>query len=165
MLYEAPPSVSQPNGDPTIKLATSDDGISWTKSSTDLVGSGPADWENGCMNSSCLLKLNGVYYCTYEGGGSGNWKAGMAQSTDMIHWTRYSGNPITSESGVNGNAVLSTDVVDTPSQYLMYAWNYKTLGGGYNVYSSPKSLPEPIAIVLMATGLIGVLAYAWRQRR
>jgi len=82
------------------------------------------------------------------------------------------------------NAPLSNTITLTPSvndrtvavTYTLAnaGWDYSTnqifRGGlsdpvGFSATASFISIPEPSAIVLLATGLIGLLAYAWRKRR
>ena len=122
MLFEDQPA--------EIHLATSTNGIKWQKKG--LVIRGPT-------GPSSIIKRDGRYYLFYTmlAPDHKRWHDGMAQSTDLTHWTKYSGNPL-----VNGT-VTSAVIVETPTQYMLYGWNgdSKTAGGSqYNLYTAPKKL-------------------------
>jgi hypothetical protein len=76
-----------------IGLATSPDGINWTKYSGNPVLSGTSGWEFQIVATS-IIKKDGTYYLYYYGKNSPEYKIGLATSTDGINWTKYSGNPI-----------------------------------------------------------------------
>lgn len=68
---------------------------------------------------------------------------------------------------VGGNTVYQSTYSDSgPAgiQYVMLMTN-GTLGSYDNVTLSYTSVPEPAAVALLATGVIGLLTYAWRRRR
>jgi hypothetical protein len=74
-------------------------------------------------------------------------------------------------SGVSANDRGYFDVTvaapaNTKSLYIQFAPGGGAGGGGrcYEV-EAIKTVPEPSAITLLAIGLIGLLAYAWRKRR
>ena len=77
----------------SIGLATSSDGINWTKYSNNPVLYGTAGWEYQIAATS-LLKINNTYYLYYFGRNFPEYKIGLATSTDGINWSKYSGNPI-----------------------------------------------------------------------
>jgi len=76
-----------------IGLATSPDGINWTKYPNPVITSG-SGWDYS-INAGSLIKKDGIYYLYYHG-----WEApkeyreGLATSTDGINWTEYENNPI-----------------------------------------------------------------------
>jgi hypothetical protein len=45
------------------------------------------------------------------------------------------------------------------------AYASRNSGNGYTYYDNFNTIPEPSTISLLATGLIGLLAYAWRKRK
>lgn len=76
-----------------IGIATSLDGINWSKKSNPILLSGTG-WEFQ-ISSNFILKHNSKYYLYYSGrDGTNNWKIGLAISSDGINFTKYSGNPI-----------------------------------------------------------------------
>ena len=76
-----------------IGLATSPDGINWTKYSGNPVIYGNSGWEFQVVATS-ILKIDGIYFLYYYGKNSPEYKIGLATSTDGINWTKYQGNPI-----------------------------------------------------------------------
>jgi hypothetical protein len=69
-------------------LATSTDGINWTKYANNPVFNDP-NWASGDTESPCfsVMKDNGTYYVMYNTLGAGKRQSSIAYSTDLIHWT------------------------------------------------------------------------------
>ena len=64
----------------------------------------------------------------YEGSGNqpyptANWSSGVAYSTDLIHWTKYSKNPVLPIHAGFGNDVPEIIVVDNDT------WIYYRING------------------------------------
>jgi hypothetical protein len=80
-----------------VGLATSTDGMTWTKSISNpvLVGT-PGDWDGGSVeHGSDVLQEGGIYKMWYEGSADyGVRHTGYATSTDGIDWNKYPGNPV-----------------------------------------------------------------------
>ena len=79
-------------------LATSNDGIDWTKYADnpvlDVGESG--QWDDN-MVVMCSVTFDGIFYKTWYYGRetrTGIWRVGLATSVDGINWERYAGNPI-----------------------------------------------------------------------
>lgn len=91
MLYRGQPALT--GGDAT-GLATSADGITWTKSASNPVLQGEADkWDTGAETWG-VIKRGSIYYLYYESRSPVERKIGVATSTDLITWTKDVNNPI-----------------------------------------------------------------------
>jgi hypothetical protein len=87
-----------------VGLATSSDGMTWTKSVSNPVLAGdPGAWDGASPEyGSYVIKEGGVYKMWYEGtGDDGIHQTGYATSTDGIDWQKYPGNPVI-EAGPEG---------------------------------------------------------------
>lgn len=79
------------------------------------------DWDSGTVGWRSIRKEGRFYYMVYEGStkkvngdfGKSNWSSGIARSRDLIHWQKFSRNPVlppTHEGfGRDGPAFLQTD--------------------------------------------------------
>jgi hypothetical protein len=80
-----------------LGLATSTDGLSWTKSVSNpvLVGT-PGGWDGGSPeHGAYVIKEEGIYKIWYEGSSDYDVRhTGYATSTDGIDWHEYPGNPV-----------------------------------------------------------------------
>ncbi|MCK5559182.1 MAG: hypothetical protein KAJ51_01255 [Thermoplasmata archaeon] len=80
-----------------IGLATSQDGIQWTKYSGNPVlkmGTG-GSWEDLCLSGPTVIFDGNTYKMWYMGESSSiSWKIGYATSSDGINWIKYPGNPV-----------------------------------------------------------------------
>jgi hypothetical protein len=85
------------NDETAIGLATSTDGLTWTKSLSNpvLVGT-PGEWDGeSTEHGSYVIKEGGLYKMWYEGSPDyGVRQTGYATSTDGIDWNKYPGNPV-----------------------------------------------------------------------
>jgi len=81
-------------------------------------------WDSGAIDQCSVIYVNGTYFLYYEGDTSGNiWtdcQIGVATSTDGIHWTKYSGNPIISRTGSGWfNSLMNPVVCYVNSTFYM----------------------------------------------
>lgn len=89
-------------GDLGIWLAKSSDLITWTNVQDEPVlkpGPEPYDFYGVAVNQ--VVKRNGVYYAYYHATALkdwSDWSSCVAMSTDLVHWTKYSGNPLLKEN-------------------------------------------------------------------
>jgi len=119
---------------PGIRVATSSDGVTWTKVSGNVLDRGASgQWDDTYIEHSQIYYIGGKYVLIYEGyGGSGNepWKHGMAYNTSpTTAFTKYSGNPFFSPSGVVG--AFDQYHVATPNLFFHDKW-YLFYQGGDN---------------------------------
>jgi predicted GH43/DUF377 family glycosyl hydrolase len=80
----------------SIGLATSGDGLNWRNLNSSVLSSGRlGTWDSNAAYWASVL-WNGSKFLMYYTGISPDNPAeiGLATSSDMVHWTRYSGNPI-----------------------------------------------------------------------
>ena len=78
-----------------IGLATSPDGVHWTKyPDNPVLIPLPDTWEDRELGPMHLMKLGDIYVLFYEGRGKFNrWMNGIAYSRDLINWRRDLRNP------------------------------------------------------------------------
>jgi hypothetical protein len=103
--------------------ATSSDGVNWTVQNNDEPVLEPTEpWEYHCEPWG-VIKVGNTYYLWYNNIGSyGNRATGLATSTDCIHWTKDSNNPIFT------NGRFMTNVVKNGSYYYLFIFHYYTTG-------------------------------------
>jgi len=77
--------------------ASSEDGLTWRRESPDrpiLSIDGAAEWEKDCIYQPWLLEYNGKFWDFYNAANGSREQMGAAFSNDLLHWTRYEGNPV-----------------------------------------------------------------------
>jgi len=83
-----------------IWLATSRDMKTWTNVQDEpVLGPGPKLYDRDLVAMNQIVKHQGRYYAYYHGAARGEetptlWSTGVAVSKDLVHWTKYSGNPL-----------------------------------------------------------------------
>jgi Chitobiase/beta-hexosaminidase C-terminal domain len=83
----------------TISAWTSPDGLVWTEQNSSAI-TAVAAWETGGVFQLSILDIiGGVWYGYYTG--AQNFYMGLATSTDGIHWTKGSSNPVISVTTSN----------------------------------------------------------------
>lgn len=109
-------------------LATSTDGISWTKyGSSPVLSNGSAGtWDSQyLLPGTTMLKEGNTYYLFYMGGSdvsdSGTWNIGLATSTNLVNWTKNPNNPIiTGTADTFEDGILEPHVQKFGDTYYMW---------------------------------------------
>jgi predicted GH43/DUF377 family glycosyl hydrolase len=96
-----------------IGLATSTDGIHWTKHGTSPAFQAGIGWENDHVGNPTVVYVDGIFYMVYLGhAATGRYSFGWAYSSDGINWTRGSSNPIiTLGSDWEGTDIGTADMI------------------------------------------------------
>jgi predicted GH43/DUF377 family glycosyl hydrolase len=102
-----------------IGMATSDDGITWTKyddpstsvapfADSDPIFTPAEDWEAGDVHQPRVVQSPEGWVMIYraQGQGRGMMRLGLATSDDGLHWTRADANPIWKPDNVPGGAAF-----------------------------------------------------------
>lgn len=120
---------SNPDNNWSIGLATSNDGLIWSKRSTPVL-SGTSGWEFQVIPAS-VMKKEGIYYLYYYGRNGNQNKIGLATSNDGINWTRFSGNPILFPTHAwEGTGITHPSVYFENGNYYMIYGNNAANGFG-----------------------------------
>lgn len=105
-------------GDLGIWLATSKDVKKWTNVQDEpVLAMGPEEYDKYAVAMNQVIKYKGHYYGYYHASAFKDWRdwsTNVAVSEDLVHWTKYAGNPII------GNNRSSGILVDDGKQYRMY---------------------------------------------
>ena len=86
-------------GDLGVWLATSRDRKVWTNVQDDpVIKLGPGEYDRVMIALNQIIKHKGRYYALLHGSGDEQrprlWSTTVAVSDDLIHWTKYPGNPL-----------------------------------------------------------------------
>jgi len=117
-----------------IGLATSMDGINWTKYPTPvLYASSGMEFQ---LAPSAVLMIDDIYYMYYSGMNNSCSDIRLATSIDGITWTKYSGNPILSkDENWEGTGIYSPSVLKIDNQFVMIFMDRMGTGFGRAVSS------------------------------
>ena len=87
---------SQSDNQYKIGLATSTDMVNWTEYEGNPVMTLGADgtWDDVRVVPEDIKKIGDVYYLFYGGWDGFHYRIGIATSSDLHSWTKYTGNPI-----------------------------------------------------------------------
>lgn len=110
---------------PQNGIATSTDGIHWTKNGA--VSIPKLQWDSAYNHISGIIKVGGTFVASYYGYSSGTGPSsydqiGFANSTDGMTWTPYSGNPaITYGAGSwDAGGIFYPFILTVGSNYYVY---------------------------------------------
>jgi hypothetical protein len=132
MYYSAGPDPG--SNEMSCGMATSPDGITWTKyddpgttetpyaESDPVMQPGPSAWETLLVQCN-VLKTNKGWEMFYQGwNGRSHARAGYAFSTDGVQWIKYQDNPILSKS------LFSPYAIKVDSTYYLYGQDWDSRG-------------------------------------
>jgi sucrose-6-phosphate hydrolase SacC (GH32 family) len=125
--YQAPTYYlyySHSGGDTDGYYATSNDGLHFTYQGYSLRrDSSPGAWDGGYIEIHTVFKYDATRWIMYYCGNptQGYWHIGCAFSTNLITWTKYSGNPILGDSPTAADPCV---VKTSAGKYLMYYASY-----------------------------------------
>jgi hypothetical protein len=98
--------------DKGVWLATTKDVDSkvWTDVQEEpVLALGPAAYDKEMIALNQVIKYKGTYYAFYHGSGDSvsprSWNTNIARSTDLVHWEKYSGNPLVEDNKSSGIVV------------------------------------------------------------
>jgi len=96
-----------------IGLATSTNGVNWTKHATNPVLSPSQAWETAGIQAGSVISDGGLYKMWYTGlDNNGVSRIGYATSSNGITWTKYEGNPVL---GIGGYGSWDSEDVSRPA--------------------------------------------------
>jgi predicted GH43/DUF377 family glycosyl hydrolase len=109
---------------PAIGMATSTDGISWTKyPGNPVFRQSVAGWDSGVVLSPAVVKANGMFYMFYLGQEAltcCTYSIGVAHSADGITWARSPLPILMPEGSWEGTTLGDLDVVYHDSTFHMW---------------------------------------------
>jgi predicted GH43/DUF377 family glycosyl hydrolase len=114
-----------------IGLATSPDGINWTKHPENpVLKLGPSgSWDSGILICQHVLfdQAENIFKIWYVGGINGIYGIGYATSPDGINWAKYPGNPVMPVTAPwEGTNLEGQSVIKTDAGYQMWYAGYDT---------------------------------------
>jgi predicted GH43/DUF377 family glycosyl hydrolase len=117
--------------DAAVWLGTSEDMKVWTNVQDEpILNAGPEKYDQFAVAFNQIIKYNGRYYAYYHASAFKDWRewsTNVAVSEDLVHWEKYSGNPIIGDDKSSGI------LVNDGSQYRMY-----TMHPDVNLYYPEK---------------------------
>ena len=128
-------------GDRGVWLARSDDAKVFTNVHDDpVLKPGPDEYDQDLIAMNQVIRHHHRYYAVYHGTKKSSdpkqpnlWSTGLATSTDLIHWKKYSGNPL---RPIGENRSSGLMIHDAPG-FRLY-----TMHNEVNVYvPDPKKKP------------------------
>ncbi|GAB4024052.1 glycoside hydrolase family protein [Spirosoma koreense] len=104
--------------DQAVWLAKSTDRKTWTNVQDEpVLAKGPDDYDKYAVAMNQVIRHKGRYYAYYHASAFADWhewSTNVAVSDDLIHWTKYKGNPLV--TGNKSSGILVSD----GKQYRLY---------------------------------------------
>lgn len=87
-----------------------------------IIPTSASGWDSGTVGKRSIIKENGIYYMIFEGStdlpfDQASWSSGLARSSDLISWEKYSGNPVLPSTG-QGFGFDGPEFIRTPDDRL-----------------------------------------------
>ncbi len=132
-------------GEMSFGLATSSDGINWTKYENNPVFKKKGGWDDAICSTTAIVKVDDEWFLYYTGSGKTEEKTssiythiGLIKSKDLIHWEEASPNPVylnkEDPDGWDGFAEGFPSVFKDGDRFVMYFMGadsrMQTLGHG-----------------------------------
>jgi predicted GH43/DUF377 family glycosyl hydrolase len=102
---------------PAIGLATSTDGVHWTKGASAILQPTTGAWDSTEVRYPTVVQNGSNYLMVYQGSGTGS-ALGLATSTNGTSWTKHAGAVFTT-SGVH-SAYVPGSLLFISGQYVLY---------------------------------------------
>jgi|GEM_PF-5238104 len=122
-----------PTGQGNIGLLNSTDGVNWQLVNSSILNPSPTGWDNYSVGLPSVIYSNGLFQMWYMGSNTTNvnsWtqspgeSVGYATSTDAIHWTKNSNNPVFTPNATgtwdNYSIAPSVTVINDGGVYKMW---------------------------------------------
>ena len=136
-------------------VACSLDGLAWERArDSSILSIYEPDcgvWEKDCIYQPWLAEQKGAFYDFYNAADGGIEQSGLATSTDLLHWTRYAGNPIVRNTpgGYDENFASDPKVFRDGDHWTMFYFGVGH-GGAHIMVAFSRDLlnwtvdPEPL---------------------
>ena len=115
----------------TTGMATSNDGIHWTRTGSASIPAGSSGWDAYSHSATSVMSIHGQYLMTYMGHATKNgpWQIAFATSTDGVNWNPYLQNPVVTYGAGPWDAggVNYPMAVIVGDQYYVYYHAYSAL--------------------------------------
>jgi hypothetical protein len=178
VLYEGGTTWKAYGTDGVVNYFVSTDGINWTETAHDILGSQLQPWETSAFTPPHVIKSGGQYIMFYGSGGSGEAAIGVAFSTDGQNFTKSSSNPIFSTNGSppawRNDRTYTPYVMQDGTGWRMYYSGRNGSTGVYSVGFTDLNAPPPTTaipamndcgkITFMILAGLGAILYL-RQRK
>lgn len=122
-----------------IGLATSSDGINWSKHASNPVFSGVVgEWDDGVLTAH-IIRIGKIYYMFYQGNTSdgANSAIGIATSSDKITWERIITNPFPRIGAWDNAWNEDPYLINIDGTWMLYhmGYNLTTFGIGLMLFN------------------------------